>query len=524
MGTTTDVNGRFLMDIDNATDILIISFIGYVTEEIEVDRGTDLSISLTPDIISLSEVVAIGYGTQRSANVVASVSTISTDDLNITDAEVNREEMKEEVAEQVEQQLYQELLMLNSIRSNFTDVAFWEPRLYTDKDGRSKFKITFPDDITRWDALVYAMNRNLQTGTKRKSIKSYKPIIAELNTPQFLTRGDSAYLLGKVLNYTQDKIINGKVNWSGSQTDFEKDVQFGGYHTDKLPVYVTNTDSIAIRYVFTRDDGYLDGEERKVSVVEQGVVRTDGSLSVLINNEDHHIKASAHETVTVEILDNQIDIYGQEVKYLLEYKYACNEQLASKLIGLVNHKLLMQFKGKSFKYNHDVNKIIARLLKNQNQEFLWSWWDVSVNTSYWMSAHILRALKYAKDAGYKVDLNVENIAKKASYRFEYLHEYSIKDVDLLHALATWNVEFNYARHIHAIDTVITAEENMPKKTDIYYHQNSYLKERLMLQEIKQITGLPYQRNTLLKYILMMINLHTTGIMIIWRLMLLLIVL
>ena len=79
------------------------------------------------------------------------------------------------------------------------------------------------------------------------------------------------------------------------------------------------------------------------------------------------------------------------MRYLLRYRYDCNEQLASKLIGFVNHKLIMQYKGKPFRYDNDVNKIIRRLLKNQNDEFLWSWWDVSPNTSYWMSAHILRA-------------------------------------------------------------------------------------------------------------------------------------
>jgi uncharacterized protein YfaS (alpha-2-macroglobulin family) len=324
--------------------------------------------------------------------------------------------------------------------------------------------------------------------------------MAELHVPQFLTQGDSAFFLGKVLNYTHDKNIAGKVKWSGAQTDFEKNIQFSGFHTDKLPVNVVGSDSITTRYLFTRDDGYLDGEERTVPVVEQGVIRAEGTLSILKNNDDLYVKAAEKENVTVEILNNQLDIYIGEVKYLLEYKYACNEQLASKLLGLVNHKMLMQYEGKPFRYDRDVNKIIGRLLKNQNQEFLWSWWDVSQNTSYWMSAHILRSLKAAQDAGFKVDLDITNIIRKAEYKFEFQHDYDLYDIDLLHALASWGAKLNYWKHTHKLDSILQKKQNeYSTSSRRYYYTYSLLKEKLLLQEIRQIVRLPYQRDSLLKH-------------------------
>jgi uncharacterized protein YfaS (alpha-2-macroglobulin family) len=126
--------------------------------------------------------------------------------------------------------------MLKNIRTQFSDVAFWEPRLVTDRHGKSEFTITFPDDITRWDAVVYGMNRQLQTGTARKSIKSYKPLMAELHVPQFLTVGDSSDFMGKIVNYTSDKTIKGKTQWTGS-TALETEVTFDGYHAEKLCVH-----------------------------------------------------------------------------------------------------------------------------------------------------------------------------------------------------------------------------------------------------------------------------------------------
>jgi alpha-2-macroglobulin len=499
-GTAADVDGKFSLDIEESTATLVISFIGYVTQEIDVQIGSDITINLVPDISQLSEVIVIGYGTQSKHDLTGSVSSMS----GVTAPPDSGEDTENESApedkniQDAERRLYQELLTLSTIRSKFSDVGFWEPKLFTDKRGESKFNITFPDDITKWNATVYAMNKRLQTGTVRKSIKSYKPLMAELNVPQFLTRGDSAFFMGKVLNYSHEKNITGKVKWNGAQTGFEKSIQFTEFHMDKLPVHAATLDSITTSYRFTRDDGYLDGEERTVPVVEQGVIRAEGTLSILKNDEDVHISATGNEKVKIEILSSQLDIYAGEVTYLLNYKYACNEQLASKLLGLINHKMLMQFEGEPFKYDKDVNKIITRLLKNQNQEFLWSWWDVSASTSYWMSAHILRALKAASDAGYKVNLDIDNIIHKAEYKFEFLHEYSLSDIDLLHALAGWNAKLNYPKYIAKLDSLVQEKQRVKQIGSFkYYYPYSLLKEKLLLQETRQVTNVSYQRDSVL---------------------------
>jgi uncharacterized protein YfaS (alpha-2-macroglobulin family) len=501
-GTISDIDGKFSIRIEDPDAKLVFSYVGYMNEEVNVAIGSDVSVAMTPDIKSLDEVVVVGYGVQRRSNLTGAVSNVDAQVLKAPEDKAEEQNNTVNTTENAEQNLYQELLNLKTIRSNFSDVGFWEPKLFTDKHGESKFKVTFPDDITRWNAVVYAMNRRLQTGTARKSIKSYKPLMAELHVPQFLTRGDSAFFLGKVLNYTGDSTINGRVKWEGAKTDFEKNIQFRSFYTDKLPVFANSTDSVKTRYVFTRDDGYMDGEERTVPVIEQGVIRADGSLSFLKNGDEKLIKAPENGTLHVELMDNQLDIYSQDVYYLLNYKYACNEQLASKLIGLINHKLWMQYEGKPFNFDNDVYRIIGRLLKNQNQEFLWSWWNVSSNTSYWMSAHILRALKYAKDAGYQVDLNVENIARKAEYNFSFLKSFSIYDADLLNALASWNARMDYPKYIHMMDSMIHRQEREEEILSNRYRYNyrySYLKERFLLQEVRQLAGMPLQRDSITKF-------------------------
>ncbi len=75
-GTTTDVNGNFTLDAP-ADATLIISSIGYATQELAVNNQTTLSVQLAADSQQLSETVVVGYLTQERQNVTGAVSTLS---------------------------------------------------------------------------------------------------------------------------------------------------------------------------------------------------------------------------------------------------------------------------------------------------------------------------------------------------------------------------------------------------------------------------------------------------------------
>lgn len=507
-GTVTDMNGYFSINISESPSILVFSFIGLQTQEVEVRSGSVITVNMAMDVTQLSEVVVVGYGAIERSSLSASITSLQGKVAGVAMNESDEEdeniptpmEQSKEGKREAEQKLYQELLNLNSIRSNFSDVGFWEPTLLTDKEGKSKFNVTFPDNITRWDATVYAMNRRLQSGTARKSIKSYKPLMAEFHVPQFLTQGDSVFLLGKVLNYTQDSTIQGKIKWTIGGQEQEKNISLKGFHSEKLFKHVVSTDTIKGKFIFNRNDGYLDGEERVIPVVEQGVIRADGTLEILKGNDVAVIKSKENEKTIVEILDNPLEVYVRDVESLMHYRYDCNEQLASKLLGLLSYKLVMQFKNKPFRYDKDVNRIINRLLKNQNQEFLWSWWDVSGNSSYWMSAHILRALKTAKDAGYNVNLDVANLTRKASYRYEMQKDIHVWDAELLNALATWGIQLDYARLVKKVDSVIYQSQFVKDiRTGEKIWRPAYLVQKLLMLEVKQLKNISYERDSLLKY-------------------------
>jgi TonB-dependent starch-binding outer membrane protein SusC len=83
-GTTTNGEGNYTLSIPDAQTggTLIFSYIGYVTEEVPVNNRTSINIVLMPDIQSLSEVVVVGYGEQKKANLTGAVSSVSEEQLN----------------------------------------------------------------------------------------------------------------------------------------------------------------------------------------------------------------------------------------------------------------------------------------------------------------------------------------------------------------------------------------------------------------------------------------------------------
>jgi len=72
-GTTTDSEGVFKISAPGSA-VLVFSFIGYLTQEITVGTQTSINITLMPDITSLSEVVVVGYGTQKKSDLTGAVS------------------------------------------------------------------------------------------------------------------------------------------------------------------------------------------------------------------------------------------------------------------------------------------------------------------------------------------------------------------------------------------------------------------------------------------------------------------
>ena len=79
-GTITDLDGNFTIQV-NSNATLVISYIGYKTQEVAVNGRTNLSIVMEEDAQVLDEVVVVGYGVQRKSDLTGSVASVKSEDL-----------------------------------------------------------------------------------------------------------------------------------------------------------------------------------------------------------------------------------------------------------------------------------------------------------------------------------------------------------------------------------------------------------------------------------------------------------
>lgn len=81
IGTISDINGAYTIKEADSKGVLVISYIGYKTQEIPINGKTTIDVNLEEESIGLQEVVAIGYGSQKKKEITGSVAGLKEADL-----------------------------------------------------------------------------------------------------------------------------------------------------------------------------------------------------------------------------------------------------------------------------------------------------------------------------------------------------------------------------------------------------------------------------------------------------------
>lgn len=81
IGTSTDINGNFSLDVPDDNAVLVFSYIGFLNREVPVGTQEVINVELEEDNQQLNEVVVVGYGTQRKANLTGAVSQVEAEAL-----------------------------------------------------------------------------------------------------------------------------------------------------------------------------------------------------------------------------------------------------------------------------------------------------------------------------------------------------------------------------------------------------------------------------------------------------------
>ncbi|HRJ16687.1 MAG TPA: TonB-dependent receptor plug domain-containing protein, partial [Saprospiraceae bacterium] len=79
VGTVTDLDGSFRLQAPAGATTLVVSYTGYVSKEVALTAASNYDITLSTDVVAISEVVVVGYGTQQKRDVTGSISQVKGD-------------------------------------------------------------------------------------------------------------------------------------------------------------------------------------------------------------------------------------------------------------------------------------------------------------------------------------------------------------------------------------------------------------------------------------------------------------
>lgn len=335
-----------------------------------------------------------------------------------------------------------------TLRENFKDYAIWQPNLITNKEGKVQFVTTYPDNITSWQTFVVGMDKKRRITKTSTIVKSFKPILAQSSVPQFLIEGDSAIATGKLLNYTTTAVdvqSSFTINDSISQKTTHQ-LRAKESVTERLPITATS-DSVKALYNLKLDNGYADGELRKIPVYKKGTEEAKGIFHIInADTSFTYVPESRAAKTVLYFQDNPIDVLLDELKYLKEYPYFCMEQTASKLTGLLLEKQTRKNLQQPFDGEKQVQQLLSKLQKAQLFNGGWSWWQ-NGEANLAITNYVTRTLLLVKDDAL-VQTNIRNATLYLQNILPRLKEHEL--LDALYTMSEAGHIMDYSAYLQKI--------------------------------------------------------------------------
>jgi hypothetical protein len=82
VGVVTDIDGNYTLEVPPDARVLVYSFVGMKRQEVNIGNRSSINVTLETEAIGLEEVIAVGYASQKRANIVGSVTSVSGENLN----------------------------------------------------------------------------------------------------------------------------------------------------------------------------------------------------------------------------------------------------------------------------------------------------------------------------------------------------------------------------------------------------------------------------------------------------------
>jgi uncharacterized protein YfaS (alpha-2-macroglobulin family) len=249
-----------------------------------------------------------------------------------------------------------------TLRSDFSETAFWKPQLLTGPDGSLVIEFTVPDSVTSWSVWVHAITRDLRGGSVKRETRSIKELMVRPYVPRFLREGDEAELK-VVVNNASEKELSGRLALDVLDPETNKSlladfgvaakdstrpftVKAGGGSNQtfrlKAPVGVK---TVAFKVVAEAGD-LSDGELRPLPVLPGRIHLVQSRFVTLKNRERKTLRFAdlaalatspdqslVNEKMVVTVDAQLFYTVLKALPYLVNFPYECTEQTLNRFVS-----------------------------------------------------------------------------------------------------------------------------------------------------------------------------------------------
>ncbi|MBW2278279.1 MAG: alpha-2-macroglobulin, partial [Deltaproteobacteria bacterium] len=322
------------------------------------------------------------------------------------------------------------------LREQFSDTAFWDATIVTDRTGRATVKIELPDNLTTWVFRSVGVTADTEVGDETIDLLVTKPLLVRPVTPRFFVVEDRVQLAALVSNNTGETqdvevTLHGEGFLLEDPAAQEVTIADGG--ETKVTWWITVEDVETADVVMSAVAGsYSDAARPRLTTGPEGtllvrrysaaeVVGTGGQLV----GEDSRTEIIAlppkyddrEGTLTIRLDPSLAAGMTDGLSYLEHFPYECTEQIISRFLpNVLTYRALQDLDLSDpeleAKLPGLVEEALEKLYQRQNGDGGWGWWSQSESNPY-VSAYVVFGLVQARETGFAV--TEKSIARGLDY-------------------------------------------------------------------------------------------------------------
>lgn len=304
-----------------------------------------------------------------------------------------------------------------TLRTDFRTVAYWNPDVLTDAEGKASVTFRLPENLTTFTIFAVAATQGDRFGFGKSSVRTAKPLLLRPALPRF-ARTDDRFSAGVVVTNrggpAGDAVVTCEVEGLRLVGDASRTVRLepGRSQEVRFDFATAGPGQATFRFrvrLGDLEDGLETKREVKLPMIPETVATYGETLAKAVEaiGQLDRIRSDVGG-LTVGVSSSALTGLQPAIDYLLWYPYECTEQLASRIVPLVALRELCDGLGLELPDNTDriVRTTIAEIAHRQRYDGGFGFWPDSSRSDAWLTGWVVWSLRQAQARGFDVSGNL----------------------------------------------------------------------------------------------------------------------